>query len=337
MKRQLAETAKRLLLDCLYFSGSYRLFEPHFGGLGTILMFHRVSPGDTVPFAREMYVSQAFLDAILTQVRRLGWDIVDLDEVHQRLTGKSRSPRRFVCFTFDDGYRDNMTLALPIFRRHQAPMTIYVCTGLIERTADYWWGVIEEQVARNASLQSPAQREQSYKALTESRHDDIMGTTPHVEKIAGQPPFDSASLLDSVMLSWPELEELTEDPLVSLQAHTVHHWPSAQLDGATARQDVEDGRAVLASRLGIDPCHFAYPYGAVKDCGARDFAIAADLGFKTATTTRKGNIFPAHADHLTCLPRIPVGSKFSSTRHIRVHLSGATGAIANRLAPVVTA
>jgi len=323
-------------LDCLYFSGGYRLFEPQFGGLGTILMFHRVSPGDTVPFAREMYVSQTFLDAILTQVRRLGWDIVDLDEVHRRLTGQSHSPRRFVCFTFDDGYRDNMTLALPVFRRHQASMTIYVCTGLIDRTADYWWGVIEEQVARDTLLRSPARKEQAYNALTQHRHDDIVGTAPHDEEIPGRPTVDSAALLDRVMLSWTELEALSVDPLVSLQAHTVHHWPSAQIDETTARRDIADGRAVLAHRLGVDAAHFAYPYGSPKDCGPRDFAIAAGLGFKTATTTRKGNIFSAHGSHLTCLPRIPVGSKFRSTRHIRVHLSGATGAIANRLAPVVT-
>ncbi|MHA1566440.1 MAG: polysaccharide deacetylase family protein [Alphaproteobacteria bacterium] len=327
MKRHLAETAKRLLLEGLYFSGGYRLFESRFAGLGTILMFHRVSPDDTVPFAREMYTSQAFLDAILSQVRRLGWDIVDLDEVHRRLNARTKSPRRFVCFTFDDGYRDNMTLALPIFRRHQAPMTIYVCTGLIDRTADYWWGVIEEKVARDTALKSPGQKEQAYKTLTQARHANIMAASPAEE---------SAALLDRDMLSWQELEEIAQDPLVSLQAHTIHHWPTAQLAEATARQDMLGGKTTLADKLGIEPKHFAYPYGAPKDCGPRDFAIAADLGFKTATTTRKGNIFAAHNNHLTCLPRIPVGSKFSSTRHIRVHLSGATVAIANRFAPMVT-
>ncbi len=334
MKRQLAETAKRLLLDSLYFSGGYRLLEPLFGGLGTILMFHRVAPRDTVPFNREMYVSQAFLDAILTQVRRLGWDIVNLDEVHRRLTDKVQSNRRFVCFTFDDGYRDNMTLALPIFRRHQAPMTIYVCTGMVDRRADYWWGVIEEQVDRDTRLQSPEQKELAYKALTERRHADILAD--HGDGNGDQETADSATLLDRVMLSWKELAVLAEDPLVSLEAHTIHHWPTAQLDPATARQEIAAGRDVLAQRLGVEARHFAYPYGAAKDCGPRDFAITAELGFQTATTTRKGNIFPAHGNHLTCLPRIPVGSKFDATRHIRVHLSGASGAIANRLAPVVT-
>lgn len=327
MKRQLAETAKRLLLESLYFSGGYRLFESRFAGLGTILMFHRVSPDDTVPFAREMYTSQAFLAAILAQVRHLGWDIVDLDEVHDRLTGRTKSTRRFVCFTFDDGYRDNMTLALPVFRRHRAPMTIYVCTGMVDRTADYWWGVIEERVSQDTALQSPMHKEQVYRTLTQSRHTDIM---------ADPPADESAELLDRDMLSWQELQELAVDPLVSLQAHTIHHWPTAQLDKTTARQDMLAGKTTLADKVGIEPTHFAYPYGAPKDCGPRDFALAADLGFKTATTTRKGNIFAAHSDHLTSLPRIPVGSKFTSTRHIRVHLSGATVAIANRFAPLVT-
>ena len=49
--------------------------------------------------------------------------------------------------------------------------------------------------------------------------------------------------------------------------------------------------------------HLAYPYGGPAACGAREFRLAAEVGFLTAVTTRNGNVFDAHAAGVTALPR----------------------------------
>jgi len=41
---------------------------------------------------------------------------------------------RRVALTFDDGYRDNLTVALPLLERFQIPMTLFVTAGFIDRT-----------------------------------------------------------------------------------------------------------------------------------------------------------------------------------------------------------
>jgi len=51
--------------------------------------------------------------------------------------------------------------------------------------------------------------------------------------------------------------------------------------------------------------------------GAREFRIAAELGFKTAVTTRPGVLFKAHRDYLTALPRISVKGQFQQQRALR--------------------
>ena len=37
-----------------------------------------------------------------------------------------------VVITFDDGFKDNMTLALPILEEHQLPFSVFVATGLLD-------------------------------------------------------------------------------------------------------------------------------------------------------------------------------------------------------------
>ena len=46
---------------------------------------------------------------------------------------------RWFCITFDDGYRDNLEIALPILEDLGLPATIYVPTGVVDRTAVYDW------------------------------------------------------------------------------------------------------------------------------------------------------------------------------------------------------
>jgi peptidoglycan/xylan/chitin deacetylase (PgdA/CDA1 family) len=92
---------------------------------------------------------------------------------------------------------------------------------------------------------------------------------------------------------------------------------------------MEMSRSVLEAALGVRPEHLAYPVGDSTSAGPREFRIAAELGFKTATTTRPGVLFKAHRDHLTGLPRISVNGEFQSHRYVKVLMSGAGTALLN--------
>ncbi|MCK5189047.1 MAG: hypothetical protein KAR12_03220 [Methylococcales bacterium] len=75
---------------------------------------------------------------------------------------------------------------------------------------------------------------------------------------------------------------------------------------------------------------FAYPYGDKTSAGTREFNIIKELGYDTATTTRKGVLFPEHAQHLQALPRISLNGDYQKNRYIRLFLSGAPFAFLNR-------
>ena len=100
------------------------------------------------------------------------------------------------------------------------------------------------------------------------------------------------------------------------------------------RSELENGRAVIEAALGVRPQHLAYPVGDRSAAGAREFKIAAELGFKTAVTTRPGVVFRRHSGHLTALPRISLNGDFQRPRYARVLVSGAATAMWNGFRPV---
>ena len=69
---------------------------------------------------------------------------------------------------------------------------------------------------------------------------------------------------------------------------------------------MRDNRVFLEGIVQASIQHFAYPFGNVEACGAREAKIAAAAGFRSAATTRRGTLFPEHRQHLHELPREPL-------------------------------
>ena len=131
-------------------------------------------------------------------------------------------------------------------------------------------------------------------------------------------------------MTWPEIGEIADDPLATIGAHTVNHVMLKKASDEAVRNEMRQSAAVIEAALGDRPKHFSYPVGDRTSAGPREFAIAAELGFKTAVTTRPGVLFPEHAAHLTALPRISLNGEYQQSRYAKVLMSGAATALWNR-------
>ena len=120
------------------------------GGVGAIMTLHHVRPPRRGRFQpnRLLEVTPAFFESVIRRLRRSGVDLVSLDEMHRRMTER-RFPKRFVCITFDDGYRDNLEFAYPILKKYEVPFAIYVATGFTDRVGEMWWLALEAVIAKN--------------------------------------------------------------------------------------------------------------------------------------------------------------------------------------------
>lgn len=302
---------------------------------GLIFTLHRVLPEAPAAFSPNsiLQIRPDFLDSVIVRARKAGFDIVDLDEAMRRVTAEKADP--FIVLTFDDGYRDNLVHALPILRKHAAPFTLYVPTGLIDGVGMVWWQALEDIIAANEVVvfQMPegpyygdaatlAQKNatfahvyERYRKMPEPQREASIRT------LAQRYGFDLEAQCRDLIMDWSELKLFADEPLCTIGAHTVYHYELSKLDAHQMRAEIEQSANVLEAQFGRRPRHLSYPIGGVAAAGPREFTAAAELGFATAVTTRPGGLYAEHTGHLNALPRISLNGLFQERRFIDVFLT----------------
>lgn len=277
-------------------------------GIATIFMLHRVEQlvHPRLTPNEDLKVSPEYLLHTIRTLRRQHYSFVSIDELHEVLIHRKQVSKLAV-FTLDDGYRDNLTNALPVFESVNVPFTVYVTNCFPNGTANLWWFELEKLIQENDyvrfdagyhfSLRTPAEKWESFLQI---RSLFLQGKIRREEIQVHTGPVSSQMLC----MNWDEVQKLSRHSLVTIGAHTMSHPALSTLPTTEAYAEIQSSREELEQKLHRKIEHFAYPFGEKQQAGQREFDMAQEIGFKTAVTTRAGNIFPQHRQFLTALPRI---------------------------------
>jgi peptidoglycan/xylan/chitin deacetylase (PgdA/CDA1 family) len=225
------------------------------------------------------------------------FNVLPLDEAARRLADGSLPPRA-AAITFDDGYADNLTVALPILARHGLPATVFVASGYLDGGLMWNDGLIE--AARGCRLAVLDAGEFGRYALPDwparaSAAEALIGRIKYLEPtqreraVADIARAAGVHLPTNLMLSSVELEKLARSPGVTIGAHTVSHPILTQVPDAVAHAEIASGRRALEAITQKPVGLFAYPNGKPgKDYAARHVAMVRELGFEAAVSTAWG-------------------------------------------------
>jgi len=310
------------------------------GARGCLFTFHRAALSaewENLP-NRNFYLDLDFLDRLLSYLAAHDWKIVTIEEALERARANRRGDR-FVNFSVDDCYRDSFEAVVPLFRRHRAPVTLFVTTGIPDRAMSLWHVGLEHALLRRDRLSLGGRlvdcttgelKRQAYLAIS-SRWDGPQATALY-EAFCGENGFDPGEIHDAHAISWEMLEALQDDPLVEIGTHTVTHARISSLDEETALREMIGARRRLQERLGVAARHFAFPYGRSGDAGRRDFELARRAGYASAATTGKG-LMRKNCDPFR-LPRNTLRGDARSCGLAEAHMSGLSGLAARALGRV---
>jgi peptidoglycan/xylan/chitin deacetylase (PgdA/CDA1 family) len=323
--------------------------RPIYGGIGHILMFHRVCPpGHRAPGSSQIETSPEQLKAIIRFFAERHYAFVSLDEVCEILQ-KRKTDHKFVTFTFDDGYADILSNAYPILKQAAVPFAVYIISDFPDQKAVLWWYLLDDLVTEQPTIRFEWKGQTySFDCSTPTGQAHANAVLKRLIKLTSpneQPglfnvlfaPYhlDLYQKTRELALSWQQIEQLSADDLVTIGAHTVTHPVLANLDGNNVREEIIVSRQKIQPHLAKPVDHFAYPYGGLGESGWREVGIVKELDFKSAVTTRYGNIQWGHQQYLECLPRLNVPA-LGGLDSLELAINGLIPARKNRFKRLIT-
>jgi peptidoglycan/xylan/chitin deacetylase (PgdA/CDA1 family) len=310
---------------------------PASGGRGVIFTLHHVRPARAGSFRPNAHLSvtPGFLDQAIFEAKRAGLTPVHLGDL-PALLANAEENRKFVCFTLDDGYRNNLEFAAPVFRKHNAPFTVFVTPGFVDRTRTMWWETLETLVRKagevgfdfGAGTERLACRSTDSKttvferiaAFVQSSDED--STIAQIDRLALAHGIDPLRIVEDEIMTRAELDLLLIDPLASLGAHTMTHPNLARVCVERLSEEMQRSAEIVSDYAGRKVTTFSYPYGGPCAVSERETKTARELGFEVAVTTQPGVLNSESLDAPTALKRVSLNGYYQKPGYVRALISG---------------
>lgn len=261
----------------------------------SILIFHRVLDAPDPLFPDE--VDRRRFDEIAGWLARW-FNVLPLGDAVQRLVAGTL-PSRAAAITFDDGYADNWTNAVPILQRHGLSATFFIATGFLNG-GRMWNDTIIESVRRtNATTLdlsqfgcgawsiegAEAKRAAIGRLLTRVKH---LPFSQRDEVVRFVPAVCGVELPTDLMMTDDQVVQMVASGM-EVGAHTRSHPILTRLDDDLAAEEILASRKYLSTLLSRDIDLFAYPNGRQgDDFDARHVRMVRELGFRAAVATNPG-------------------------------------------------
>ena len=315
----------------------------------TILYLHGIGEENhatTWTPLRKRVSLQGFAECIRVLSRH--YHFVSLAEAADMVSGRIPVRPYSLVITFDDGYRNNITHALPILKRYDVPATFFVSTGYVELRRpfindrlDY---VVQKVLVDNVTFliaghemrlstqtrdvlrDSFMRLRRTAKSACRSDEEYVRQMTSYanmLEKKAGKRLADVFEQDDwTAVLTWREIEVASKEEGVSFGSHTVDHFRLGHVGADKARTQLFASKRVIEDHV-AGPCLMvSYPNGSYTE---ETLLLAKECGYICGVTTEEG--FNRTGDDVMKLRRIGFPGTNTTIPDLLARISGLSQAL----------
>jgi peptidoglycan/xylan/chitin deacetylase (PgdA/CDA1 family) len=294
-----------------------------------VLNYHRIGDASRTPFDAGVFsATAAEFDQQLAWLQRNA-DVVGLPDLQDVF----RSPnRRAVLLTFDDGYRDNYELALPLLQKHRLPAAFFITTGFIDDRTIAWWDEIAWMVKSAGHHRLPSRPEfanldvsqwaagksddvirrvlAAYKSLPTAQASELLEELAEATG-SGRCPRDDES---TPWMNWGMIQEMHAAGH-AIAGHTVTHPLLSRCSEEQQREEISNSKRRIEETLRAPIQGFSYPVGipgSYTDVTAR---LVREAGYQWAFSFQGGYVdFSRSIPDAFRLPRVAMEAGLSSPR-----------------------
>jgi len=188
--------------------------------------------------------------------------LISLDTYIHAVKNRTKLPPKAMVITFDDGHIVNYEL-LPIIKKLNIPVTIFLCASIIDTNRQFWFQYNE--LPMSAEKLKKKKNHERLKILKKAGFDK-------------NHEYDSASALQR-----KHIEEMRS--YINFQAHAMYHPIFPKCDDDEVRTEIFGTKEVLENKFGLAINAIAYPNGDYCD---RTIKLSKEAGYQCGLTVEYG-------------------------------------------------
>lgn len=283
---------KELLSRFLHRAQLFSIFGGLRRDLVVIFGYHRIIPerGYGSPFADDVFgqTVKELEDSIVWLKEHTA--ILSEPELIARMERGTSPGKLSVLITFDDGYADNYSLALPVLKKHAVPAVFFVPSKMIEDRELGWWDLISWTIKRTSknslswgdkSFRFPEEKSAAisyfHKKMQLEKYEATRSLVAELaERLGVELPNKEAR--DRELMTWAQLREAANAG-VTIASHTHSHRVLATLDEKSQREELATSKAFIEEKIGMPVRSIAYPVGGYRHFTETTRKVARDAGY----------------------------------------------------------
>lgn len=264
-------------------------------GACMVLLYHRVS--DYVTDPQLLCVTPENFDK---QIKYLveKYNVLSVEEFYSIISKNEKFPEKSVLITFDDGYADNLTFALPILEKYSAQALFYICPGNFETDTEFWWDEVERHILLSSEFPEAFNLEIAGRKVTSSKdknerlklYNELLPVLRSMEfRMRDEVIASIAAMTGNSLprkshrsMTWAELKAMVKSPSAVIGAHTIHHPSLAVCTPENQKHEISFSKMIIEEKLNLSVEHFSYPFGTRSDFNETTQKIVKECGFKMA-------------------------------------------------------
>lgn len=289
-RERFAYSGRVIISHCLFYLGILHLMQKIvLRRKAVVLMYHRVLSADEQrrTGSHPALVVNSLTFAMQMAVLRCRFNVMTMDQFADRMMRRVPFEPSSCVITFDDGWLDNFTNALPVLREHRLSATIFLPVNYIGRCRLFPREALTHllvrtvfEVQKNPScvsrfsellapvglvdvldLQESNPRSSIIAAVGSRRYMSV----PSVERLVGALAFELGIELDELgdadkFVDWDQVDAMSREN-VAFGGHGAEHRVLTQVPEDVVDTEIRESKAMMDSRFGDVVPTFSYPGG----------------------------------------------------------------------------
>jgi peptidoglycan/xylan/chitin deacetylase (PgdA/CDA1 family) len=205
-------------------------------------------------------------------------NVISMDELVDMYHSKSRVPKKTVVVTFDDGFKNNYTVAAPILSEFKIKTTFYITSGMIGGEKPFWVDEIESCLNATelneitlslgkrckfklGNLNNKIEALAKIKIFCKNTDNHTKNKVlKDLKKITKVNPTNKDCMNYQIM-NWNDVRELSNDEQFIIGGHSLSHEILTSLDKNEMRENIRRSISDIELNIKKKVFHYSYPEG----------------------------------------------------------------------------